>query len=156
MKVIELARIVGRVILLVAAIAKQLEDKDLSKAKELLVRLLRYILPPIINQLLRNQPQTAALLSRIVNWDAALNIIAEYALTFAPTTQEVINRLKSEIEELIKKYFDWTLMSVLESAIKNALSLASVGYQEVRISSTTSLLFLWGPKGKRVILNFRW
>lgn len=156
MEAIQAAQVIGKTCLLIIALAKHIHEGDMEKARQLAEKMLRFILPHLLNTLLKKKERLLKLLHRIINWDVLIKMVIQVSFDWIEVHPELTDRIKKEIDKIIEKTFGLMMSATYDAALHTLLRIMQVQFSEVRVSKDVSIFAIMGPKGKRVFLSFRW
>jgi hypothetical protein len=142
-------RITGKTIRFLISLAKSLEE-DPERAKRIARISLKTVLPEVAKRLIPN-PTLRDFLAKAINWDFLLDLILDWL--FDKIVAELdLDRFLREILDEVQEFF---LETAFRLAVTFAMHAAGVNVAVRQLGKNVYLLYLSGPKGKRVVLSFR-
>ncbi len=142
-------RTIGKTIRFLISLAKSLED-DPERAKRIARISLKIILPEVAKRLIPN-PILRDFLAKAVNWNFLLDLILDWLF------DKIVVEL--DLDKFLREIFDEVQDFLLEASFRLAMTFAmhaaGVNVAVRQLGKNVYLLYLSGPKGKRVVLSFR-
>jgi hypothetical protein len=142
-------RTIGKTVRFLISLAKSLEE-DRERAKRIARISLKMILPELAKRLIPN-PTLRDFLAKAVNWDLILDLILDWF--FDKVVAEL--DLDKFLREILDEVRDFLLETSFRLAITFAMHAAGVNVAVKQLGKDVYLLYLAGPKGKRIVLSFR-
>jgi hypothetical protein len=142
-------KVIGKTIRLLVSLAKLLEE-DRERAMRIARISLKMVLPELAKRLIPN-PTLRDFLAKAVNWDLILDLILGWF--FDKIVAELdLDKFLREILDEVQEFF---LETAFRLAVTFAMHAAGVNVAVKQLGKNVYLLYLTGPKGKRVVLSFR-
>lgn len=142
-------RATGKTIRFLISLAKSLEE-DPERAKRIARISLKMVLPEVAKRLIPN-PTLRDFLAKAINWDFLLDLILNWL--FDKIVVELdLDKFLREILDEVQEFF---LETAFRLAVTFAMHAAGVNVAVRQLGKNVYLLYLSGPKGKRVVLSFR-
>jgi hypothetical protein len=142
-------RTIGKTVRFLISLAKSLEE-DRERAKRIARISLKMVLPELAKRLIPN-PTLRDFLAKAVNWDLILDLILDWF--FDKVVAEL--DLDKFLREILDEVRDFLLETSFRLAITFAMHAAGVNVAVKQLGKDVYLLYLAGPKGKRIVLSFR-
>jgi hypothetical protein len=142
-------RITGKTIRFLISLAKSLEE-DPDRAKRIAKISLKVVLPEVVKRLIPN-PTLRDFLAKAINWDFLLDLILDWIFDKIVVELDLDKFLREVLDE-VQEFF---LETSFRLAVTFAMHAAGVNVAVKQIGKDAYLLYLAGPKGKRVVLSFR-
>jgi hypothetical protein len=142
-------RTIGKTIRFLISLAKSLEE-DPERAKRIARISLKMVLPEVAKRVIPN-PTLRDFLAKAINWDFLLDLILDWF--FDKIVAELdLDKFLREILDEVQEFF---LETAFRLAVTFAMHAAGVNVVIKQLGRDIYLLYLAGPKGKRVVLSFR-
>ncbi len=140
---------IGKTIRFVVSLAKSLEE-DPERSKRIARISLKMVLPEVAKRLIPN-PALRSFFAKAINWDFLLDLILGWFF------DKIVAELDLDrfLREILDEVQDFLLETSFRLAITFAMHAAGVNVAVRQLGKNVYLLYLAGPKGKRVVLSFR-